>query len=50
MLLIEIIISTQKRLGNDFKIKHLGEYHDLHVQNGTLLLAGVFDNSLNICI
>ena len=27
-----------------FKLKNLGEYHDLYVQSGTLLLADVFEN------
>ena len=26
------------------RVKHLGKYHDLHVQNDTLLLADVFGN------
>ena len=33
-----------------FKIKNLGEYHDLHVQNDTLLLADVFGNFRYKCI
>ena len=33
-----------KRVCKDFGIKNLGEYHDLHVQNNTLLLADVFEN------
>ena len=31
-----------KRVCKDFKIKNLGEYHDLYVQNDTLLLAEAF--------
>ena len=31
-----------KRVCKDFKIKNLGEYHDLHVQSSTLLLADAF--------
>ena len=27
-----------------FKLKNLGEYHDLYVQGNTLLLADVFEN------
>ena len=32
-----------------FKLKNLGEYHDLYVQSNTLLLADVFEN-LEICV
>ena len=32
-----------------FKIKDLGEYHDLYVQSDTLLLADVFKNFRNKC-
>ena len=33
-----------------FKIKNLGEYHDLYVQSDTSLLADVFDNFRDKCI
>ena len=33
-----------KRVCKDIEIKDLGEYHDLHVQSNTLLLADVFEN------
>ena len=33
-----------------FKLKNLGEYHDLHVQSDTLLLADVFENFRNKCL
>ena len=36
-----------KRVSKDFKIKNLGEYHDLYVQSNILLLADVFDNFKN---
>ena len=32
------------------ELKNLGEYHDLHVQSDTLLLADVFENFRNKCI
>ena len=40
----------EKRACKDFKIKNLGEYHDLYVQSDTLLLADVFENFRNMCI
>ena len=33
-----------------FKLKNLGEYHDLYVQSDTLLLADVFENLRNKCL
>ena len=34
----------------DFKVKYLGEYHDLYLQSDTLLLADVFNNFQNVCL
>ena len=34
----------------EFKLKNLGDYHDLYVQSDTLLLADVFENIRNKCI
>ena len=39
-----------KRVCKDFKIKNSGEYHDLYVQNDTLLLANIFENFRNMCL
>ena len=39
-----------KRVCKDFEIKNLIEYHDLHVQSNTLLLADVFKNFRNMCL
>ena len=39
-----------RKLWNDFKIKGLGKYHDLYIQNDTLLLADVFESFRNKCI
>ena len=51
---IENIDDIDYRHGNNvfkrFKLKNLGEYHDLYVQGDTLLLADVFENFRNTCI
>ena len=39
-----------KRVYKEFKLKNLGDYHDLNVQSDTLLLADVFENFRNKCI
>ena len=51
---IENIDDIDYRHGNNvfkkFKLKNLGEYHDLYVQSNTLLLTDVFENFRNMCI
>ena len=51
---MENINNIDYRHGNNvfkkFKLKNLGEYHDLYVQNDTLLLPDVFENFRNMCI
>ena len=53
-LSMENIEDIDYRHGNNvfkkFKLKNLGEYHDLHVKSDTLLLADVFENFRNMCI
>ena len=39
-----------KRVFKSLTNKDLGDYHDLYVQSGTLLLADVFENFRNKCI
>ena len=39
-----------KGVCKDFQIKNLGEYHDLCVQNNTLLLADIFEKFHNMCL
>ena len=51
---MENIEDIDFRHGNNvfkiFKLKHLGEYHDLYVQSDTLLLADEFKNFRNKCL
>ena len=51
---MENIDDIDYRHGNNvfkgFKLKNLGEYHDLYVQSDTLLLADVFEYFRNTCI
>ena len=51
---MENIDDIDYRHGNNvfkkFKLKNLGENHDLYVQSDTLLLADVFENFRNMCI
>ena len=51
---MENIDDIDYRHGNNvfkrFKLKNLGEYHDLYVQSDTLLPADVFENFRNMCI
>ena len=39
-----------KRVWKDFKIKNLGEYHNLYVQRNTLLVVDVFESFSSKCI
>ena len=39
-----------KKVFDKFKIKSLGEYHDLYIQSDTLLLADIFENCRDTCI
>ena len=51
---MENIENIDYRHGNNvlkiFKLKNVGEYHDLYVQSDTLLLADVFENFRNKCL
>ena len=39
-----------QKVFEEFKLKNMGDYHDLHVQSDTLLHADVFENFRNKCI
>ena len=41
-------IMRTKKVCKEFELKNVGEYHDLYVQNGTLLLADVFEYFRNM--
>ena len=41
-------VTNADKVCQNFKIKKLGEYHDLHVQSDTLLSADVFENFKNM--
>ena len=45
-----MLVISKKKVWNNFKIKNLGEYHDLYVQSDTLLLVDVFESFRNKCI
>ena len=51
---MENIEDIDYRHGNNvfkrFKLKNLGEYHDLYVKSNTLLLADAFENFRNTCL
>ena len=51
---IENITGTDYRHASkvfkEFKLKNLGEYHDLYIKSDILLLADVFENFRNMCI
>ena len=38
-----------KGIYKDFEITNLREYHDVYVQNSTILIADVFENFQNMC-
>ena len=44
------IINIHKKVWDTFNIKNLGRYHDLYVQQDTLLLADVFEKLKKTCL
>ena len=46
----DLILIVRKKNLKDFQTKNLDEYHDLHVQDDTLLLADAFHSFWNMCL
>ena len=46
--IFDLDYALEKRVCKDFKTKNSGEYHDLYVQDQTLLLADGVDNFRNM--
>ena len=42
--------ANAQKVWDKFKIKNLGQYHDLYVQSDTVLLADVFENVRDKCV
>ena len=47
-ILLLQVTHKQKNNCKDFETTNLGEYHDLYVENNTLLLPDVFENFTNM--
>ena len=47
---MEDITDADYRKKKSFETRNLGEYHNLYVQGGTLLLAYVFETFRNMCL
>ena len=48
--IIDIDYKSAERVYKEFKREYLGDYHDLYVQNDTLLLADVIEKFRNMCL
>ncbi|XP_022784290.1 uncharacterized protein LOC111324887 [Stylophora pistillata] len=39
-----------KKIWNEFKMRNMGDYHDLYLKSNVLLLADVFEEFRNVCL